>query len=103
MAMDPATHLLALQHFEAGRFDEAAVLCDRILSEQPNDWMALRLLGGVRIKQGNFAQAAQLLTTALQTVPANDEYVASMLVELAEALQGQDDLAGALQCYEQAL
>jgi tetratricopeptide (TPR) repeat protein len=57
----------------------------------------------VRSKEGHFDQAVRLLTAALDAAPRSNPDAATMLTELAEALVGQQDIAGALACCKRAL
>lgn len=82
---------------------EAAAACESILQRSPRDWLALRLLGHIRLNEHAYDQAAQLLAAALQAAPPDVPDVTSMLNGLAEALRGRQDLAGALACCRQAL
>jgi Flp pilus assembly protein TadD len=100
---DTTLHLDALRRFEARQLDETAATCERILTTASDDWLALRLLGAVRGRQGAFEEAVRLLTAALINAPPDTCQVVAMLNELAEALRGQQDLAAALDCYQRAL
>jgi tetratricopeptide (TPR) repeat protein len=55
----------ALQLHQAGRFDQAATLYQRILAARPDDFDALQLLGALRCDQGDAAAATRLLERAL--------------------------------------
>jgi hypothetical protein len=96
-------HVAALQHFEAGRFAEAATLCGAILNSTPRDHLALRLLGLVRSKQGAFDQAVRCLSAALAAAPLDNVEAVTVLNVLADALLAQQDSADALNCYRRAL
>ena len=100
---DPTMHITALRHFEAGRLAEAAAACVAILNGVPRDWLALRMLGHIRKSERAFEQAAQLLAAALQAAPSDTDDTVSMLNDLAEALLGKQDYAGALDCCRRAL
>jgi tetratricopeptide (TPR) repeat protein len=100
---DPTMLVEALRHFEADRFAEAAAACEAILHHSPHDWLALRLLGHIRKDERAFDQAAQLLTAALRAAPPDTPDIISILNELAEALRGKGDFAGALDCCRRAL
>ena len=106
MASQPADltmHVTALQHFEAGRLAEAAAICKTILQRVPHDWLALRMLGGVREKEGDFEQAAQYFTAALQAAPPETADTVNLLNELASVLLKKRDYEGAFNCYRLAL
>ena len=106
MASQPAEltmHVTALRHFEAGRLAAAAAVCHAILHRAPHDWLALRMLGGIHHREGTFDQAAQYIAAALQAAPRETADIVNLLNELAEALHGKRDLAGALDCYRRAL
>jgi tetratricopeptide (TPR) repeat protein len=100
---DPTMHIAALRHFEAGRLAEAAVACVAILNGVPRDWLALRMLGHIRKSERAFDQAVHLLAAALQAAPSDTDDTVSMLNDLAEALLGNQDYAGALDCCRRAL
>ena len=106
MASQPAdltTQITALGHFEAGRLAEAAGACQAILQRVPHDWLALRLLGGVREKEGDFDQAARCFAAALQAAPPGTGDTFNLLNELAGALLRKRDFEGALVCCRRAL
>lgn len=65
--MPPFTLQQAAQHFEAGRFDEAAQLCRALLAREPNDPEANHLLGLICYRQGNNLAARDLLECATST------------------------------------
>src|SRR5271165_6400920 len=100
---DPTMHFAALRHFEADRLTEAAAACEAILHRSPRDWLALRMLGHIRNSERAFDQAAHLLAAALQAAPLDAEDTVSMLNDLAEALLGKQDYAGALDCCRRAV
>jgi tetratricopeptide (TPR) repeat protein len=102
-AADTTLHLNALRRFEAGQLNETAAICDQILTTAPADWLALRLLGAVRGRQGAFDEAVRLLTAALSNAPPDTRQAIALLNELAEALRGCRDYAAALDCYRRAL
>ncbi|MGE3142376.1 MAG: methyltransferase [Hyphomonadaceae bacterium] len=61
----------ALDHVNAGRFDLAAPLAERLLDERPHDGDALNLAGIVSLQAGRAAEAAQRLAAAQTAQPRN--------------------------------
>jgi Flp pilus assembly protein TadD len=72
----PAIHDLrvATQHWQAGRLDEAAAICERVLAVTPNHDGALHLLGVVVAQQGHPEAALELIGRALVLRPGSAEY-----------------------------
>lgn len=52
-----------------GDFDAASALCGQILAKEPNLYMALYNCGNIHLTAGQYAQAEQLLSRAVQLVP----------------------------------
>ena len=94
--------ITALGHFEAGRLAEAAGACEAILQRVPHDWLALRLLGGVREKEGDFDQAARFSPRRCRLPRREPRHIQS-----AERARGRAarkrDFEGALVCCRRAL
>jgi tetratricopeptide (TPR) repeat protein len=56
---------LAMVYFRAGRLDKASAEAAEVVKADPHNVRALQLLGNVEFAQGNFAEAAEHLHTAL--------------------------------------
>jgi tetratricopeptide (TPR) repeat protein len=93
---------LALQHYKAGRFAEAAACCGKILNQSPRDFHALHLLGRVRMSEHQFDQAAYFLTAALGLAPPDDAAV-GVLSDLAAAELAQRHVDSAVDCFRRIL
>jgi tetratricopeptide (TPR) repeat protein len=93
---------LALQHYRAGRFAEAAACCSRVLNQSPRDLHALHLLGRVRMGEHHYDQAAYFLTAALGVGPPDDAAV-SLLSDLAAAELAQGRIDSAIDCFRRIL
>jgi tetratricopeptide (TPR) repeat protein len=69
VAADPAytdTRVdLAVAYFRAGRLDKASAAAVEVVKADPHNVRALQVLGNVEFAQGNFAEAAEHLHTAL--------------------------------------
>jgi Flp pilus assembly protein TadD len=50
-------------------FDRAFGLCDEVLAKEPNLYSALYNCGNIHLMAGQYAQAQQLLSRAVQLVP----------------------------------
>ena len=61
----------AMAHFQAGRWSEAKNLCDKALSAEPRNTMALHLLGILHCQQGDVQKGAELLGEAVRLAPDN--------------------------------
>ena len=93
---------LALQHYQAGRFAEAAACCGKILNRSPRDLHALHLLGRVRMGEHQFDQAAYFLTAALGLDPPDDAAL-RLLNDLADAELAQRHVDNAVDCFRRIL
>ena len=60
---------LALGHHRAGRLDEAARLCADVLARQPDQAVALHLLGVIRYQTGDARVAVELIRRATAAAP----------------------------------
>jgi Flp pilus assembly protein TadD/glycosyltransferase involved in cell wall biosynthesis len=128
-----ASIALALQHYQASRFDQAELLCQQILQQQPDEIAALHLAGLLAAQRQQFEQAIdryqQVLTLQPRHVEAHnnlgillmrygrvDEAIAhyrqalavqpdvpEILVNLGNALQEKEELEEAIGHYHQAL
>lgn len=63
-------HRLAVAHFDAGRFDEAADCCRRVLEIEPSHAKALANLGGVLHRHGAHDEAERHYRGAIAADPA---------------------------------
>lgn len=73
MTLDEAMHV-ALQHHQAGRLDEAEMLCRQVLALRPNRDDALNLLGVMACRAGYHDMAMDLIGRAIQINPSIAEY-----------------------------
>jgi len=64
----------AIEHHEAGRYDQAAALYQRILEASPRHADALHLLGVVAYQQGNDTQAVELIGQAIEVDPSQGAF-----------------------------
>jgi protein O-GlcNAc transferase len=90
-------HAVALH--QRGRLADAEKACREILTAAPAHFDALALLGTVKLHQGNFAEAADLMSRALQVDPRS----ARALVDLGHALAGLDRHDEAAASFRRAL
>lgn len=60
---------LALQHYQSGRLDEAAMVCRAILNSHPEQVETLQILGVVDYAAGRLAEARVCLRKAIQLKP----------------------------------
>src|SRR5262245_21575075 len=89
----------ATQLHLAGRDDEAAKLCDRILAADPNFVDALNLRGSIAMRAGEYEEP----TTDLEHAVALKPYYADAHNNLGLALQARGNLAGAISCFCRAI
>lgn len=82
----------------AGRNSEAGALCEAILADEPENPIALHLLGAIRFTGGQVPAAVALLRRALHAKP---DYPAAHF-NLAAMLVGMGDWDGAAFHYERA-
>jgi predicted O-linked N-acetylglucosamine transferase (SPINDLY family) len=81
----------ALRHHNAGRLREASALYQQILSYQPNNPEALRLLGILAHQTGHNAEALELIRRAIAVVPNEPDYHANL--GAVQAAMGRNDEA----------
>ena len=122
----------ALDHFEAGRLDEAEAACSAILAADPAQPDALFLLGMIAHKRGRSDEAVRRIKAAIkrqrnplfynglgvaqaarghgaEAITAFREALklapryADAQVNLGNALQRRGDLAGAVECFQHAI
>lgn len=89
----------AIADFHAGRLAEAEAICSKLLAEKPQDFDAVHLLGVIRLRQGDFARACELVQQAVAIRPGDaqaQQNLGSLL-----ALQGRLDEAAT--CYSRAI
>jgi protein O-GlcNAc transferase len=89
----------AVAHFQAGRLAEAEAFCSSTLADKPQDFDAMHLLGVIRLRQGDFARACELVQKAVAIRPGDaqaQQNLGSLL-----ALQGRLDEAAT--CYSRAI
>lgn len=89
----------ARQLFNAGRPEEAANICQRVLELNPRHAEALYLSGHIDFQRGRYEPAAALARRAVDAEGGNPDYFQL----LGDALQLSGDLAAAVKSYEKAL
>jgi tetratricopeptide (TPR) repeat protein len=89
----------AAGHQRAGRFAQAESIYREILSRDPKNVNALRLLGAVAIEMGRYRMAAKLLRSAVRLAP---EFFGAW-IDLARALMEQDDFEQSRETIERAI
>jgi protein O-GlcNAc transferase len=90
---------LALEHYQAGRLDEAEGMCHLVLDADPGAADALHLLGAVAQRRGDHEQAIELIEEAARIDPAKPEF----LNTLGVANQALGRIAEAEDCFRGAL
>lgn len=80
---------LAIRHFNAGRAEEGAALCDAILNAQPDNPVANCLLARHRMRGGDVAEARRMVDRALRVAP---DYPAALELDarLLDEVEGAD-------------
>lgn len=89
----------AVQHFQAGRIEEAHRACVQILAFNPHDFDALHLSGLLACRGGRAQDGIELFRRAL----AHNEQVAPLHYNIAEALRTLGHLDEAIAHYRRAL
>ncbi len=84
--------------FHAGRLDDAAALCRKVLTSNPKDTAALHLLGIVRWRQGDAKDAVEHLRKAAARSPAS----ADIQTLLGVILQEGHDAEKAVRHFQRA-
>ncbi len=97
MAHDPLA--AAAQLAQSGRLDEAARLCERVLSLQPMHAPALGLAGVIALHRGDAAGALRRLSLAVTIAPRNPGHQ----FNLGEALSANGRFQDAIEAYRRAL
>ena len=90
---------LALEHHRAGRLDTAKELYGTVLTEDPGNVAALRLLGVLQSQRGAFEEAIVLLQAAVRFAPDVPEFYN----DLGNALRGKGAYEAAVSAYHSAL
>ncbi len=90
---------LALQHFKVGELSEAESICQQIVQSEPDQAIALQMLGLIAYQVGNSERATELITKALSSHPGFTEAHNNLGVVFME-LERLDD---ALACFHKAL
>ena len=91
--IDQALHLL-----RAGRMPEAETLYQQVLAGDPANFDALHFLGFIRLRQGRYAEALELIGKALSLKPEG-----KVLSNYGSALQKLGRLDEALAIYDKAM
>jgi tetratricopeptide (TPR) repeat protein len=89
----------AMAKHQAGDFDSAETLYEKILSQDPFDADALNLLGVLALQRGKVNHACDLIQRAIAASPRIAEYH----YNLGQALKGKGDVDGAINCFRQSL
>lgn len=89
----------AVQLYQAGKADQAAALCHRVLQAQPQQPDALHVLGNVAKDQGNFQQALQYFRQGLQAAPGHIH----MLNSAGLLFRAMGHMHEARQCFERSI
>jgi predicted TPR repeat methyltransferase len=95
----PSPLISALEHYRAGRLEDAERDCRRALATSPGDPDALHMLGRVLLQRGREAFAVPVLEQAAAARPGDP----AVLVRLGRALYGAGESEAALGAYERAL
>jgi protein O-GlcNAc transferase len=98
MSVDEAI-AAALDHYRAGRLDEAEIALHTVLSAQPGHPEALNLLGAVAHRAGKPMLSLELFGKAVRLCPGRADY----LNNLGEAHRALGSLGEAERCYRAAL
>ena len=89
----------ALSLIAAGRYDDAAALCSRVLKARPLDVGALHAHGVAELKRGRYAQAVESLARALEQAPADP----ALLNNCGEACRLNGETERAFECFKRAI
>ena len=68
----------ALRNFNQGKFEDARIICDRILVENPDNVTALNVLGGSLARTGKIAQAIQAAERVCFLSPGNAVFYSNL-------------------------
>jgi len=98
MTSGEADFAAAVQHHQAGRFDAAAALYERVLANDPGRLEARRLLAVLHFQRGNSGEAEALLRQVIAAAPDN----AKAHDNLAFVLHSRGRIGEALNVLRQA-
>ncbi|CAG4908972.1 O-linked N-acetylglucosamine transferase, SPINDLY family protein [Paraburkholderia saeva] len=87
-----------LAHYEANRLVEAETLFRRVLAIDPNHTDAMHLLGLVAHQAGRYAEASELIMSAITQKPQALYYF-----NLGNVMQSNNRPAAAAECFRQAI
>jgi len=90
---------LALEHYQAGRLDEAERLCGLVLEADPGEAEALHLLGAIVHQRGDYDRAIALIEKAARIEPSRADF----LNTLGVAYLAMGHFADAEDCFRGAL
>lgn len=90
---------LAISHHQAGRFQDAEVICLKILRVNPDYADALNLSGVIAYQKGELDTAVELINKAIGLNSSEADYHS----KLALVLRAQGKLDAAIACYQKAL
>jgi protein O-GlcNAc transferase len=91
-ANDPKTQMILIQqalnqalgHLQAGKLDQARVICQHILSQHPNHLRALYMLGVIAQQKGELSAAADLFRRAIAADPSEPSFYNSLGITLTD-------------------
>jgi predicted O-linked N-acetylglucosamine transferase (SPINDLY family) len=90
---------LALEHYQAGRMDEAERMCELVIDADPGEAEALHLLGAIAHRRGNHARAVDLTEEAARIDPSRADYLNTLGVAnqaMGNIAEAEDSFRGAL-------
>ena len=98
--LNPERKMLAhaVEHYKAGRLQEARDLSRKILWQDPNNVDALRLLGAMAAIQSQFDEAERYFRRAIELAP---DFVRA-IVDLGRVLKEQNRYQEAIECFKKA-
>jgi Flp pilus assembly protein TadD len=74
----PQAFQIAIERYQAGRFDEAQALCQRILQQAPSHAEVMHLLGLIAIHRGQSQLALDLVQKAIALMPTNAAFYVTL-------------------------
>jgi len=89
----------AIRYYQEGQLQKAANECEKILAVQPDHSDSLHLMGLIALQSDRAAEAAGLITRAINICANQPTYYYT----LGNALKRQNKLNDAIGCYEKAL
>lgn len=98
-ANSPALHSLAILLADRGELAKAQVLAEEAIITDTKEPLYFRTLAKIYVQQQNYPKAIEAFRTSLYLKPLNSD----ALAELAETLEKQEDIYGAICHYKQAL